>query len=172
MHPIAAFRKGFDRHAIDVVAAKAGLTRKEIATLLGVSERHLYNSSAKPLNALQSEHLARLGELFDRGLVLFDGNKGALSTWLRTPKMALAVPETGYSINLPADYKQPALSELFAPANKKQTELAINQNMAHTEQLAATQETDYPTPLSILDTTTGIGLVSAILGRIEAGTYS
>lgn len=100
---IDLLREGFGGGTIDGVSSLAGLTRKEIATLLGVSERQLYNinKTDKFLNVLQSEHLLKLQNLFLHGLQIFDGNAGALSTFLRSPHQALAVPETGFPAHIP-----------------------------------------------------------------------
>ena len=169
---IDTIREGFDRSKIDQVAAMARLTKKEIATLLGVSERHLYNAAPKPLSALQSEHLANLKGLFAHGLQVFDGEEATFSEWLRTPKQALAVPQTGFPLILPPDYVQPTLTQLFAPVHEEATSQAIERNIAYTREQAAEQTRPVPTPLDILDTATGVALVNDILGRIDAGVFS
>lgn len=165
-------RHGVDRAKIDEVTALAGLTKKEIADLLGVSERHLYNTSAKPFSVLQTEHLLSLEKLFQVGLSIFDGNVPAFGKWLRTPKAALAVPETGFPSATPADYTPPTLAELFTPSTKEVDKQAMLANMAHNREMAPNPVHPYPTPLSLLDTSFGIALVGAIFGRIAAGVYS
>ena len=170
--PIDAIREGFDRPTIDQVAAMALLTKREIATLLGVSERHLYNATSRPLSALQSEHLVNLASLFAHGLLVFDNAGEVFSQWLRSPKHALAVPQTGFDPVMTLNYEKPTLAHLFAPADEQVTNQAIEQNMVHNREQAAKQPKSIPTPLSILDTATGVGLVNDILGRIDAGVFS
>ena len=169
---IDAIREGFDRPTIDQVAAMALLTKKEIATLLGVSERHLYNATNRPLSALQSEHLVNLAGLFAHGLLIFDNDGAGFSQWLRSPKHSLAVPQTGFDPVVVPGYEKPTLARLFAVADEQMTNQAMEQNMAYNREQAAGQTKSIPTPLSILDTATGVGLVSDILGRIDAGVFS
>ena len=165
-------REGFDRNRVDEVADLAQLTKKEVATMLGVSERHLYNATPRPLNTLQSEHLLALESLFTLGLAVFDGNKNSFSTWLRTTKQALAVPQTGFPLRLPANYKQPLLEALFSEPDEATTNQFFQQNNDFNRAQAQQQTKPYPTPLSLLDTTMGVKLVGDILGRIMAGVYS
>ena len=169
---INTMREGLDRSEIDEVAAMADLTKKEMATLLGKSERNRYYQTQKPLSLLESEHLVNLKVLFSQGLTIFDVNVNAFSDWLRTPKQALAVSETGFPIIVPENYKKPSLTELFALHTEEENTLAIERNMAFNRQLAAEQTKPFPTPLSILDSPTGLRLVGDILGRIDAGVYS
>ncbi|HEX9957159.1 MAG TPA: hypothetical protein VGA96_07880 [Fibrella sp.] len=169
---INTMREGLDRSEIDEVAAMANLTKKEMATLLGKSERNRYYQTQKPLSLLESEHLVNLKVLFSQGLTIFDGNVNAFSDWLRTPKQALAVSETGFPIVVPENYKKPSLTGLFALHTEEENTLAIERNMAFNRQLAAEQTKPFPTPLSILDSPTGLRLVGDILGRIDAGVYS
>jgi hypothetical protein len=165
-------RQGVDRAKLDEVTALAGLTKKEIADLLGVSERHLYNTSAKPFSVLQTEHLLSLEKLFQFGLSIFDGNVTVLGKWLRTPKASLAVPETGFPSTTPTDYIQPTLAELFISSTKEDNKQAMLANMAYNQETALNPAPPYPTPLSVLDTSFGVTLVGAIFGRIAAGVYS
>lgn len=169
---IKTMREGLDRSEIDEVAAMADLTKKEMATLLGKSERNRYYPTEKRLSLLESEHLVNLKLLFSHGLTIFDGNVKVFSDWLRTPKQALAVPETGFPIAIPDNYKKPFLTDLFAPHTEEENTRVIDENMAFNRQRAAEQTKPFPTPLSILDSPTGLRLVNDILGRIDAGVYN
>lgn len=169
---IDTLREGLDRSEIDQVADMAGLTKKEMALLLGRSERNRYYATSKRLSLLESEHLVNLKLLFTQGRILFDDDTKAFSDWLKTPKQALAVPETGFSVELPDDYKKPSIAELFVPHTEQENKVAIEKNMAYNRSRSVEQNKPFPTPLSILDSPTGLRLVSAILGRIEAGVFS
>jgi len=169
---VALLRQGADRQEIDEVASMANLTKKEIAHLLGVSERHLYNHSPKPLTTIQTEFLQLLKYLFSYGIEFFLGNTTAFSGWLRTPLAALAIPETGFPSPISANYVPPTMEELFAGSTEAEEQEAIQANLAYMIQQQSQPGPEYPTPLSLLDTLFGIQQVRIILGRVNAGVFS
>ncbi|MCF0063765.1 MbcA/ParS/Xre antitoxin family protein [Dyadobacter chenwenxiniae] len=118
---IERVRAGILRGKADEVAGKIGLTDKEMAPILNMSERTLHRLRPDALlDTNSSERLLLLEQLLAHGLDVFDGRLDVLGRWLRTP-----------------------LSELHQQ-----------------------------TPLTILDTTTGFGMVHNVLGRIEHGIYA
>jgi putative toxin-antitoxin system antitoxin component (TIGR02293 family) len=118
---IEQVRAGIQRGKVDEVASKIGLTDKEMAPILNMSERTLHRLRPDALlDNNSSERLLLLGQLLVHGFDVFDGRLDILGRWLRTP-----------------------LSELHQQ-----------------------------TPLTILDTTTGFGMVHNVLGRIEHGIYA
>jgi putative toxin-antitoxin system antitoxin component (TIGR02293 family) len=118
---IEQVRAGIQRGKVDEVAGKIGLTDKEMAPILNMSERTLHRLRPDALlDNNSSERLLLLEQLLVHGFDVFDGRLDILGRWLRTP-----------------------LSELHQQ-----------------------------TPLTILDTTTGFGMVHNVLGRIEHGIYA
>ena len=114
-------RIGVSRAHADDVARLAGLTDKEMARILNLSERtfHRIRPDVR-LDAGASERLLLLEGLLRHGLDVFDGRAGVLSRWLR--------------VSLPELHRQ--------------------------------------TPIVLLDTVIGFGMVHTVLGRIEHGIYA
>ena len=111
-------RKGLLRAEVDQAAAIVGLTDKEMAPILNMSERNLHRLKADDRLARDSsERLLLLTNLLHHGLDVFDGEAETLTNWLRNP----------------------------------------------------IRELNSQSPLHLLDTTTGFGLVDDVLGRIEHG---
>ena len=111
-------RQGVLRSEADSVASLVGLTDKEMARILNMSERNLHR--LKPNERLSrdaSERLLLLTNLLRHGLDVFDDDAETLADWLRSP----------------------------------------------------IRELNSQSPLYLLDTTTGFGLVDDVLGRIEWG---
>ena len=118
---IQQVRSGVQRGKADEVARKIGLTDKELAPILNLSERTLHRLRPDTLlDNNSSERLLLLEQLLSHGLDVFDGRAEVLGRWLRNP-----------------------LSELHQQS-----------------------------PLTLLDTTTGFGMVHNVLGRIEHGIYA
>jgi len=118
---IKKVRSGIQRGKADEVAGKVGLTDKEMAPILNLSERTLHRLRPDALlDNNSSERLLLLEQLLGHGMDVFDGRADILGRWLRIP-----------------------LSELHQQA-----------------------------PLTLLDTTTGFGMVHNVLGRIEHGIYA
>ena len=118
---IQQVRSGVQRAKADEVARRIGLTDKELAIVLNLSERTLHRLRPDALlDNNSSERLLLLEQLLVHGLEVFDGRSAVLGRWLRTP-----------------------LAEL-----REQS------------------------PLKLLDTTTGFGMVHNVLGRIEHGIYA
>ena len=118
---IKKVRSGIQRGKADEVAGKVGLTDKEMAPILNLSERTLHRLRPDALlDNNSSERLLLLEQLLGHGIDVFDGRADILGRWLRIP-----------------------LSELHQQA-----------------------------PLTLLDTTTGFGMVHNVLGRIEHGIYA
>lgn len=114
-------RAGVDRAKADEVARLIGLTDREMARILTVSERTLHRIQPPTrLDSNASERLLLLEALIAHGLAVFDDRPEVLGRWLRVP-----------------------LAEL-----RRQS------------------------PVSLLDTVTGFGMVHTVLGRIEHGIYA
>ncbi len=114
-------RAGISRAKADEVARPVGLTDKEMARILNLSERTLHRLRPDArLDSNASERLLLLEVLIHHGLDVFDGRADVLIRWLHGP-----------------------LPELRRQA-----------------------------PVSLLDTTTGFGMVHTVLGRIEHGIYA
>ncbi|MBO0934446.1 type II RES/Xre toxin-antitoxin system antitoxin [Fibrella aquatilis] len=111
-------RQGVLRSEADRVANMVGLTDKEMARMLNMSDRNLHR--LKPDERLSrdaSERLLLLTNLLQHGLDVFDNDADTLADWLRSP----------------------------------------------------IRELNNQSPLQLLDTSTGFGLVDDVLGRIEHG---
>jgi putative toxin-antitoxin system antitoxin component (TIGR02293 family) len=83
-------RAGVKRGKADEVARHFGLTDKEMAPILNVSERTLHRLRPETLldnNA--SERLLLLEGLLRHGLDVFDGRADVLGRWLRVPLLEL-----------------------------------------------------------------------------------
>lgn len=114
-------RAGLQRAKADEIARPVGLTDKEMARILNLSERTLHRLRPEArLDSNASERLLLLEVLIRHGLDVFDGRSDVLGRWLHGP-----------------------LPELRRQA-----------------------------PVSLLDTTTGFGMVHTVLGRIEHGIYA
>lgn len=83
-------RNGVKRSKADEIAQQIGLTDKEMARVLNLSERTLHRLRPETLldnNA--SERLLLLEELLRHGLDVFDGRADVLVRWLRVPLFEL-----------------------------------------------------------------------------------
>lgn len=166
-------RRKLPRAHVDQIAALAGLTKKEMARILGVTERNLYNQHQGDLSVPLSERLLLLEKLFGHGLAVFDGQQAAFYEWLRTPLAELATPELGFAPPTTPYTPKPiaemgtkqAPADLLAAAADRRARLAQRP-------VATADKPAYPTPLSVLDTITGYKLVDNVFIRIEAGVFS
>lgn len=83
---IQQVRLGLERGKADEVARKIGLTDKEMAPILNLSERTLHRLRPDSLlDNNSSERLLLLEQLLDHGLDVFDGRADVLGRWLRIP---------------------------------------------------------------------------------------
>jgi putative toxin-antitoxin system antitoxin component (TIGR02293 family) len=83
---IQQVRSGVQRGKADEVAAKIGLTDKEMAPILNLSERTLHRLRPDSLlDNNSSERLLLLEQLLGHGLDVFDGRADVLGRWLRIP---------------------------------------------------------------------------------------
>ena len=165
-------RRKLPRNQVDRIALLGGLTKREMARILGVTERNLYNQHQGDLSVPLSERLLLLEKLFQHGLAVFDGRREAFFQWLRTPLAELATPELGFAAPATPYSPRPILEmgtkesppDLTATATARRTRLQ--------QRLATVAQTpSYPTPLSLLDTITGYKLVDNVFIRIEAGVF-
>ena len=78
------------RGLVDELTALSGLTKKEIASLIDLTERVLLKTPKGDFSILISEHLLLLKNVFEHGLAVFYQNKKALAKWLKTPLPELA----------------------------------------------------------------------------------
>lgn len=120
MKLIELSRKGITKGAISRMAEYGGLTLKEMAFMLPVSERslHRYDEREK-LNSDISERALFLARIFVKGTEIF-GSEEDMRAWIRAP--------------------------IYALGNRS--------------------------PLSIMDTISGMQMALDTLGRIEHGVYS
>ena len=159
------------RGLVDEVAALSGLTKKEIASLIGITERALFKTTKSDFSILISEHLLLLKQVFIHGLAVFDHNKKTFAQWLRTPLPELASPQTGYFPPTPSPPPQ-SLAQMSTREGPYDLVEASNQRRQRLDQRGtAGEQRSYPTPFSLLNTSTGAGLVDDVFTRIEAGVY-
>ena len=166
-------RRKIPRAQVDQIAALVGLTKKEMARILGVTERNLYNQHQGDLSVPLSERLLLLEKLFNHGLTVFDGQQSAFYEWLRTPLAELATPELGFAAPT-TQYTPKPMTEMGtkqAPPDLLAAAEARRERLAQ-RPVAVADKPAYPTPLSILDTITGYKLVDNVFIRIEAGVFS
>ncbi|WP_421826634.1 type II toxin-antitoxin system Xre/ParS family antitoxin [Larkinella sp.] len=79
-------RSGVSRARVDEVAQRVGLTDKEMARVLTISERTLHRLQPDArLDGNSSERLILLEGLIRHGLDVFDGRADVLARWLRGP---------------------------------------------------------------------------------------
>ncbi|OIN59494.1 hypothetical protein [Arsenicibacter rosenii] len=156
-------KQGSSREDINEVADLVGFTKKEMAFILGVSERHLYNQSDKPLTVFQQAHLLMLKRLILFGLSVFDGNQKSLISWLRrpNPQVQIVDSESRHKSKAP---KVLSLKELAESPDKE----AINTFWARSNEAdnQPVVEQVYA-PIHVLDNYFGIILVEQLLSRIE-----
>ena len=166
-------RQKVPRKRVDEVATLGGLTKKEMALVLGVTERNLYNQHQGDLSVPLSERLLLLEQLFRHGLAVFDGQRSVFYQWLRTPLAELATPEAGFAAPV-TDYTPKPMADmgtrqgpppLTATAQGRRGRPAKRMDPDDSVRV-------YPTPLSLLDTITGCKLVDNVFIRIEAGVFS
>lgn len=75
---------------IDGFLKRSGLNQAELAEFLGVPDRTLARRREKgALTKVESERFARLVEIFNACMELFDGNSEAAREWLTTPAYGL-----------------------------------------------------------------------------------
>jgi hypothetical protein len=167
-------RQKLPRSRVDEVALLGGLTKKQMALVLGVTERNLYNHHQGELSVPLSERLLLLEKLFQHGLDIFDGHREGFYNWLRTPLAELATPEVGFAS--PArEYTPRPMTEMGTkqgPADLPAAAQARRERLATKAAIAGEPMPPYPTPLSLLDTVTGCKLVDNVFTRIEAGVFS
>ena len=166
-------RQKLARTQVDQIAQLGGLTKKEMARILGVTERNLYNQHQGELSVPLSERLLLLEKLFQHGLAVFDGRREAFFAWLRTPLAELATPELGFLAST-SIYSPLPIEEMGTKGTPPDLVKAATARRTRLQQRSASssQELTYPTPLSLLDTITGYKLVDNVFIRIEAGVFS
>lgn len=87
---ITRIRQGESRSRVDEVAGRIGLTDKEMAKILNLSERSLHRQAAdKTLDSNKTERLLLLEELIQHGLSTFDERQDVFARWLRAPRPSL-----------------------------------------------------------------------------------
>jgi len=87
---INRIRNGESRSRVDEVANRIGLTDKEMAKILNLSERSLHRQAAdKTLDPNKTERLLLLEQLIEHGLATFDERQEVFARWLRAPRPSL-----------------------------------------------------------------------------------
>lgn len=87
-----AIARGFPQQALDRLKTNLGLTDREIAGLLGMSEKtvgRLRKRPDHPLDAVASDRLYRTVRIFAFATEVFD-DVGEARGWLRSPQIGLA----------------------------------------------------------------------------------
>ena len=166
-------RRKLPRAQVDHVATLAGLTKKEMARILGVTERNLYNQHQGDLSVPLSERLLLLEKLFNHGLAVFDKHQSAFYEWLGSHWPIWLPPHLGITTP-PTPYMPKPMTEIGTKQNPPDLSVAA---AARRERLAqrpvsVADKPAYPTPLSLLNTITGYKLVDNVFIRIEAGVFS
>ena len=83
-------RTGEPRSRVDEVAGLVGLTDKEMAKILTISERTLHRKPAADyLDTNMTERLLQLESLIQHGLSVFDDRADTFVRWLRSPRPSL-----------------------------------------------------------------------------------
>ena len=167
-------RQKLPRSRVDEVAQLGGLTKKQMALVLGITERNLYNHHQGELSVPLSERLLLLEKLFQHGLDTFDGHREGFYTWLRTPLAELATPEVGFASPV-TEYVPRPIAEMGTkqgPPDLSMTAKARQERLTNHRVIAVEPVPPYPTPLSLLDTVTGCKLVDNVFTRIESGVFS
>ncbi|MCY7359659.1 MAG: DUF2384 domain-containing protein [Rudanella sp.] len=87
---INRIRQGEARSRVDEIANRIGLTDREMADILNLSERSLHRQAAeKTLDSNKTERLLLLEQLIEHGLATFDGRQAVFARWLRSPRPSL-----------------------------------------------------------------------------------
>ena len=87
---IHRIRTGEARSRVDEVAKRIGLTDKEMAKILNLSERSLHRQAADAmLDSNKTERLLLLEQLIEHGLAIFDDRADVLTRWLRSARPSL-----------------------------------------------------------------------------------
>lgn len=166
-------RQKLPRSQVDEIATLGGLTKKEMARVMGITERNLYNQHQGALSVPLSERLLLLEKMLHHGLAVFDGHQSAFYDWLRTPLAELATPEAGFA-GPSTNYQPKHIVEMGtkqAPPDLSAA-AAIRRERLATQTASPRVNLPYPTPLSLLDTITGCKLVDNVFTRIESGVFS
>lgn len=87
---IPKIEKGFSFAALTNFVSASGLSIPYTAGIIGIPERTLARRKKENrLSPEESERLLRIAKLFEDSVRLFEGDRDAAVTWLRTPKKAL-----------------------------------------------------------------------------------
>lgn len=87
---IRTIEVGLRWSVIDGFLKRSGLNQAELAEFLGVPDRTLARRREKgALTKVESERFARLVEIFNACMELFDGNSDAAREWLTAPAYGL-----------------------------------------------------------------------------------
>lgn len=87
---IRRVRQGEARSRVDEIAIRVGLTDKEMAKILNLSERSLHRQAPdKTLDSNMTERLLLLEQLIEHGLSTFDDRQDVFSRWLRAARPSL-----------------------------------------------------------------------------------
>lgn len=169
-HIILQAQAKVSRQFVHELAQLTGLTKRDLAWLIGRTERTLYKTPKSDFSILISEHLLLLQSLFQEGLAIFDQNKKAFILWLKTPQLEVAFsqPELATLASNPS----PLNKTLGSQPNDRMGKAKQPEQQAPLISLPSSPEVaPYPTPFSLLNTKTGIRLVATALTHWQAGAY-
>ncbi|WP_272666596.1 type II RES/Xre toxin-antitoxin system antitoxin [Providencia sp. PROV069] len=84
-------RQGLSVSVLDNIQEWSGMSKTELLRISGINERNIARrkNAGQPLNADESERIARLVRVFDAAVRLFNGDKHAASDWLNHPVKGL-----------------------------------------------------------------------------------
>jgi putative toxin-antitoxin system antitoxin component (TIGR02293 family) len=86
---IEAVREGFPHRAFEEVRAVTGVSSRELAALMGISERTLTNRKRSGrFTPQESDHLLRIARIYARAHDYF-GSREQAGAWLKKPALAL-----------------------------------------------------------------------------------
>jgi putative toxin-antitoxin system antitoxin component (TIGR02293 family) len=84
-----AVRRGFGYEAMEAAARDLGLTREQVASVLGTSSRTLQRRRSRRLSAAESDRLWRLRRIQNLAVEAFEGEHEEARAWLTSAKHAL-----------------------------------------------------------------------------------
>lgn len=84
-------RQGLSVTVLDNIQEWSGISKSELLRISGINERNVARrrNAGQPLNADESERIARLVRVFDAAVRLFNGDKLMASDWLNHPVKGL-----------------------------------------------------------------------------------
>ncbi|GAB4044307.1 antitoxin Xre-like helix-turn-helix domain-containing protein [Spirosoma jeollabukense] len=152
------------REFIRELTSLTDLSQQDLAWLIGFRGRTIHKTAKRDFSILISEHLLLLRSVFQLGLEVFDQNKKVFTQWLKTPRPELAFgqPAPSPSNTSLSSSEQTTLNPTpDQPAKAESAEVQLPSAQSQPTPVPLV----FPTPFSLLDSNTGIGLVADLLMR-------